>query len=151
MAGKRHLPQTGILGRRIAPSDPALRTHRKSATASDVPTHILLQIDHAPNPITTIGYAIEQSLVLGRPDPSSDKTVNVDLAPYYATEYGVSRRHIEIVRKEDALWARDLGSRNGSYLNDEPLGPDLVRLNDGDALILGGLLILIWFIFADQK
>ncbi len=148
MAGRRNLPQTGILGRRIPPAEPNIHPQRKLATPSDAPTHLLLQIDHAPNPITTIGYAIERNLILGRPDATSDQNVSIDLNDFHAVEYGVSRRHLEILRQDDGLWARDLGSRNGSFLNDEPLGADPVQLNDGDALILGGLLILIWFVFA---
>lgn len=149
MAGKRNLPETGLLGRRVAPVDPVVNAHRKAAARSNAPTHILLQMDHAPNPITTVGFPITTRLILGRADPTSNIQVDVDLTDYHAAEYGVSRRHIEIVHKDDALWARDLGSRNGSFLNDEPLGAEYARLNDGDALIVGGLLILIWFVFAD--
>ncbi|PJF39307.1 MAG: hypothetical protein CUN55_14735 [Phototrophicales bacterium] len=151
MASKRRLPQTGLLGRRTPPPEPVIRAHRKAKnTTPQKPSHLLLQIDHFPNPVTTIGCAIQEHLILGRSDPTSAIQVDIDLTEYHAAEYGVSRRHVEIVRKDNALWVHDLGSRNGTFLNDEPIGSELVRLQDGDTLILGGLVITIWFVFAED-
>lgn len=153
MAGRRNLPQTGRLGgRRTRPPEMAAMVRPNRAMQSpDVPIHLLLQLDRAPNPITTIGVAVADRLILGRPDDVAQPEAVVDLTPYHANEHGVSRRHAEIVRKESGLWVRDLGSRNGSQLNDQPLTDDAMLLTDGDSLQLGGLSILIWFVFASIK
>jgi pSer/pThr/pTyr-binding forkhead associated (FHA) protein len=50
----------------------------------------------------------------------------------------ISRRHCAIVRKDDAWTARDLGSRNGTYVNDTRI-TDEVTLAPGDELRVGPL------------
>jgi len=53
----------------------------------------------------------------------------------------VSRRHAEIFRDATDYSLRDLGSRNGTFLNGEPVtGP--VRLKPGDAINAGNCLIV---------
>lgn|GEM_PF-2902687 len=42
---------------------------------------------------------------------------------YVYDDPGVSRTHLEIVSGQDGCSARDLGSRNGSFLNGEPMVP----------------------------
>ena len=48
----------------------------------------------------------------------------------------ISRFHCEVVVQEDALWAHDLDSSNGTYVNDL-LIEGRVYLTDGDLLRLG--------------
>ena len=48
---------------------------------------------------------------------------------------GVSREHAEL-KKEDGVWTvRDLGSRNGTFVNDEPV--DRRRIAEGDVVRVG--------------
>lgn len=50
----------------------------------------------------------------------------------------VSRRHCAIVKKEEALWAEDLRSRNGTFVNGLRIsGPQ--QLADGDLVRVGSL------------
>lgn len=64
--------------------------------------------------------------VIGREREAGDY---VDDAP------GVSKLHLELLRHEHDYYAKDLGSRNGTLLNDEPMVPYKgYRLQDGDAL-----------------
>ncbi len=43
----------------------------------------------------------------------------------------ISRRHCAILRKDDAWFVRDLGSRNGTFLNDAPVEtPTALKLGD---------------------
>jgi CheY-like chemotaxis protein len=50
----------------------------------------------------------------------------------------ISRRHCALFLRDDRVWVRDLGSRNGTYLNGEPL--TVARpLQDGDRLSLSQL------------
>jgi len=53
----------------------------------------------------------------------------------------VSRRHAEIFRDETGYSLRDLGSRNGTFLNGEPVTAP-VRLKPGDAINAGNCLIV---------
>jgi len=52
----------------------------------------------------------------------------------------LSREHLAIEREGDEFFATDLGSSNGSELNDEPIF-ERTRISDGDKLSLGGLKI----------
>jgi pSer/pThr/pTyr-binding forkhead associated (FHA) protein len=53
----------------------------------------------------------------------------------------VSRQHAEILAKaDDSCWVRDLGSRNGTLVNDVPLSKETERLlKDGDKLSIAHL------------
>jgi hypothetical protein len=58
-----------------------------------------------------------------------------------AEDPGVSRLHAVLVRQENGSWAiRDLGSTNGTTINDDPKAMDaeaVVPLTDGDRIRLG--------------
>lgn len=53
----------------------------------------------------------------------------------------VSRKHAEIYRDQNGYWLRDLGSRNGTFLNGEPITAP-TRLKPGDAVNAGNCLIV---------
>lgn len=58
-----------------------------------------------------------------------------EVADYVDDAPGVSKLHLELLRHEDDYYAKDLGSRNGTLLNDEPMVPYKgYLLQDGDAL-----------------
>jgi len=68
------------------------------------------------------------SLVIGR---SSDAAQHVDEAA------GISRAHLEFVRVSEQWKVKDLGSRNGTRLNDKSMAPyELYALQRGDCLTL---------------
>jgi pSer/pThr/pTyr-binding forkhead associated (FHA) protein len=50
----------------------------------------------------------------------------------------ISRRHCAIVRRDTGYTVRDLGSRNGTHVNDEKISTE-VPLKDGDELRVGPL------------
>lgn len=69
------------------------------------------------------------SLVIGR---SSEVSQHVD------PTVGLSRAHAELVKIASEWKVKDLGSRNGSKLNDQPMAPyELYLLETGDCLTLG--------------
>ena len=79
-------------------------------------------------------------VVVGREDPLSGMTPDVDLGPYGAEAFGVSRRHVRLTRSETGYRAEDLGSVNLTYLNDQRLEAGrAVDLTDGDRIVLGKL------------
>lgn len=52
---------------------------------------------------------------------------------------GVSRAHLELVRQQDVWAAKDLGSRNGSWLNGKPMAPyEAYPLAAGDCVQVAG-------------
>ena len=69
----------------------------------------------------------QQTHVIGRP-PDADIILS---NPY------VSRRHVQIRRKQGGYQISDLGSKNGTYVNDERLGSEARSLNNGDRIELG--------------
>jgi len=49
----------------------------------------------------------------------------------------ISRQHLEIFARPDGLYAHDLGSANGTWLNGRQLGGEPVRLEDGAEIAIG--------------
>lgn len=78
--------------------------------------------------------------VIGREDSLGGAQPEVDLTPYDAEAFGVSRRHASLVRAGDRYTLEDLGSVNLTYVNDQRLKPGrAIPLNDGDRILLGRL------------
>ncbi len=76
--------------------------------------------------MTTIGRGLLNDIVIDRP--------------------GVSRAHAGILVDDQGVWIADLGSRNGTYVNDERIGTDPKRLGDQDLVELGGIEEAGWII-----
>ncbi len=84
-----------------------------------------LVVDHAAGHVSGVAYDLQAGATLGRGD------VEIKLEDPFA-----SFRHARIARQGHALVIEDLGSTNGTYLNDEPLtGPR--PLHDGDRIRIG--------------
>ena len=80
---------------------------------------------------------------IGREDVLSGARPDVDLAPYGADAYGVSRRHARLRRAENGFTLEDLNSVNLTYVNDEHLEPGRkITLADGDHILLGSLRLI---------
>ena len=62
-----------------------------------------------------------------------------ELTPYTH----VSRKHAELMVYGDGVWVRDLGSRNGTYVNNEEVPKGQAYLIDGDAIIRFGPLLAV--------
>ena len=69
----------------------------------------------------------DNELTIGR-DISNSITIDLD---------NVSRRHARLVQREDKVFLQDLGSTNGTFLNDEEVKGD-VPLRSGDLVKVGG-------------
>lgn len=54
-----------------------------------------------------------------------------------ADDSNISRYHAEIERRGEEFWLIELGSRNGTTLNGDPVTSEQL-LKDGDAIVLGG-------------
>ena len=91
-----------------------------------------LVVDHAAGHPDGIAYSLERGATLGRGD------VEIRLEDPFA-----STQHARIARQGSVLVLEDLGSTNGTYLNEEPLdGPrplhhgDRIRIGDSELTYL---------------
>ncbi len=86
------------------------------------------------------GIAItKDSAIVGRVDPKSGITPEVDLTPF-DTRKTVSRRHAQIHMEEDLFYIEDLGSKNKTRLNEVTLTPHQPELlHNGDTVSFGSV------------
>ena len=79
----------------------------------------------------------KRRLVVGRGDKAGKNVVDLDLEPLDG-EHVISRQHAEIEHQADITLIHDLGSRNGTYVNDKRLDArDAEQLKDGDSVRFG--------------
>lgn len=82
---------------------------------------------------------------LGRYSPG-DTAPTIDLTPYRADLMGVSRQHARITASEGGFRIEDLGSTNGTWVNEKKLGPhQFQELSSGTLLRLGQLGVYVYF------
>lgn len=62
----------------------------------------------------------------------------------------VSRRHMRFILLNDRLLAEDLGSANGTLVNNAPLS-DTRELNDGDEIRLGSRLLVVGIVMVEAE
>lgn len=86
-----------------------------------------------------------QRVTLGR-SVEGGAPVSIDLTDYGAALLGVSRQHAAILVSQEMYLLQDLGSTNGTWLNEVRLPPHIPRtLKNGDMIRLGQLRIYIVF------
>ncbi|MBN1565393.1 MAG: FHA domain-containing protein [Anaerolineae bacterium] len=89
-------------------------------------------------------------IIMGRRDTPDDTFVTLDLGSTHAHQLGVSRRHAVIHLNGKSVTVEDLGSSNGTYINDARLvSGQRYSLNSGDELRLGKLVILFVYYFPE--
>jgi serine/threonine protein kinase len=86
-----------------------------------------------PDQKITLRLPNRDELIIGR--THLDTVVDLDLGPYGAAKAGISRRHARLF-KEDGRWLiDDMGSLNGTYVNNVKITPgEAVALKDGDSI-----------------
>jgi pSer/pThr/pTyr-binding forkhead associated (FHA) protein len=72
-------------------------------------------------------------IIVGRRSPDT----NVDAPMVQIDDARVSRHHLEIFARPDGLYARDLGSANGTWINGRQLSGEPVRLENGAEILVG--------------
>jgi len=88
---------------------------------------------------------IQDTVILGRTTTATSERV-LDLTGLNALAHGVSRRHCALQRRGERLMVTDLGSVNGTFLNDLKLMPHAAQvISHGDRLILGTLHLVVFF------
>lgn len=96
---------------------------------------------------------VNGTLLIGRRDPKSNTFPEVDLEKYGGYASGVSRRHAVIYQHQNRLMIRDLGSANGTILNDYKLEESKgYRLQHGDTISAGRMRMQLFFaVMPSQK
>ncbi len=80
-------------------------------------------------------------LLLGRARSKEGHRPDFDMS-FYDPEGYVSRRHAQIIRARNGYFIADLGSSNGTYVNDQLLSPQRQRLlRNGDQITIGEVVI----------
>ena len=106
-------------------------------------TKLVIHIDQAKKPLI---IDPKDRMNIGRSDNTSKADLDLDLAPYGAVDKGVSRLHAVFKSEGTSISIMDLGSTNGTFLNEEHLSPNNARvLRDGDAVRLGKLIFHVYF------
>jgi pSer/pThr/pTyr-binding forkhead associated (FHA) protein len=84
-------------------------------------------------------------IIIGRADENACD-VDINVASYDAAQKGVSRRHAALELVNKILVVSDLNSTNGTFINGQriPRGNRRV-VRDGDELLLGDLLIYVFY------
>lgn len=101
----------------------------------------------------TLGRGEEEQITIATVDPQSETAFNqqmakathkyVDLAPYHAQTRGVSRKHARLNAEGIRIYITDLGSTNGTYVNNKHLPPNTdYPIKDGDEIRLGFMTLL---------
>jgi len=105
---------------------------------------IAIQVEESDDaPITLDAPGIE-GYIIGRSDVSISYMPDIDLAPFEAQNRGISRRHAALVRRKGQVHVVDLGSMNGTFVNNKRLSPQSAHvLADGDRLSLANLHMVI--------
>jgi diguanylate cyclase (GGDEF)-like protein len=111
----------------INPATDTLKIDLELAKATD-PILILIRGSLQGKKFSLAGA---QKYLLGR-----DKSVEIQIE-----DANVSRQHAQISREGDKMFIQDLGSRNGTFLNDENIGAERRLLEKEDMIKLGGTIL----------
>ena len=107
---------------------------------------MVLRLEAAGAPSPIILYPSSET-VIGRRDPVSGQSPDIDLGVYAGYRMGISRRHAVLRLNEHILEIIDLGSSNGTLLNNRQLPPmEPQMLRSGDQLTFGKMLVQVTFV-----
>lgn len=102
---------------------------------------IMLYLPDGAEPLELWNIAV---VTLGRADSYSKTIPTVDLTEHHGKLLGVSRLHAQIFYRDNHYYLKDLGSTNGTWVNNIKIDPsEEVRLANEDSVRLGHLMIQI--------
>lgn len=108
--------------------------------------HIILYFIGSIDPVI---LPIARGYILGRAEEQGNDTNNggkIDLSHYGAGHKGVSRAHASLHITHTQVTLTDLGSTNGTYVNNQRLQPQQpIQVRSGDQIRLGELIGYIYF------
>lgn len=107
--------------------------------------HVVMSIDEQKHQKVV---ELQDRIIVGRSveNESDPDGVDLDLGPYGAYQYGVSRHHAVISLRKGYLYLEDLGSTNGTRINGFQLtAHQKYRLRDSDEIEFSRLRTTIRF------
>lgn len=103
---------------------------------------ILKVVDHNAE----MKVRLQMPVMVGRTDPISGFTPDIDLDKYGGHEAGVSRRHLILIPDIDGFLVKDLDTANGTFINGVELKPGILYpLKSGDELRLAHLTLIVTY------
>lgn len=97
-----------------------------------------------PNLSEPFHFDIKDTLTIGRADTSTRINPTIDLTPYFGKQLGVSRFHVEIMFINGRFHIKDMGSTNGTKLNNKKISPyRIVPFRSGDEIRLGHFTMIV--------
>lgn len=125
----------------------ASRNFRPGTSVFEQNMVLRMQIHGAIEPLLLRPFE-GKAIVFGRNDPDDRFRPDVDLIPFDGYKLGISRRHAALTLTGRRLDVRDLGSSNGTHLNDVQLDENEPhQIRDGDQLRFGNMTFTISFQF----
>jgi len=98
-----------------------------------------------------IAVVVPSRITIGRRSGGTSRRPHVDLERYGAFDAGVSRIHAAIHREPDGFYIEDLGSSNGTFVNNVRIAPNQrVPLQNAAEVVLGSLPVRIFFFTEDD-
>jgi pSer/pThr/pTyr-binding forkhead associated (FHA) protein len=86
----------------------------------------------------------KREIIIGRTDAKHGIYPTLDLTHDFARDLGVSRKHARIDYQSGLYFIQDLGSRNGTWVNESRLAPfDQYIIHSGDSIRLSHLIIQV--------
>ncbi|MCB0165157.1 MAG: protein kinase [Anaerolineae bacterium] len=138
----------GVIGSSTLPKGKIFGTQELSPFIADLP----LSYADEPEPVVIQSVQIviaERNVTLDVPSDAAEVIIgrthgniqaDIDLGPYGAATAGVSRKHARLLRRDSYWQLEDLGSLNGTYVNDMRLKPQSpFTLKSGDIIRCGHL------------
>lgn len=90
---------------------------------------------------------VKEQMMVGRRDEQNRVFPDVDLGPYDALGHGVSRQHALLQARDNRVTVQDLGSANGTYINDRVLEKGRAfRVREGDIISIGKMQLQVHFV-----
>lgn len=115
----------------------------QASTTSKTPTSVRITLLESGR---RVSLPVGPEIYLGRLDAAQGIFPDLDLTPDGGIEAGVSRRHAKIHWRDGRFFLEDMGSANGTFLNNQRLTPYLPHpLQERDELRVGRLRLIVEF------
>jgi pSer/pThr/pTyr-binding forkhead associated (FHA) protein len=123
MAGNRQTDDERTLDpeHTMDPGDVELRTPADDGDDVTDSDHAMLRVRVSLKGRPIRSYTFDKDVITAGRDPDSE---------IYLDNPGISRHHLRMEKTPNGYYAEDLGSANGSYLNDEPIQKELLKSDD---------------------
>ena len=120
------------------------RTMRVMGASSDALKEGPCLILYIPSRFEPVKLWTTERVTLGRNDKRREFYPTIDLTSDYGYRLGISRLHAEIFYHDGTYHIRDLGSTNGTWVNNEPVQPPMsLPIQYGDSIRLGHMVMQV--------